>query len=230
MEKYFIDALKRNNVVLNDNQLAQFAIYADTLISYNEKVNLTAIVDREEIYVKHFLDSILPSFVYKIDGNICDVGAGAGFPSIPLKIIYPDIEVTIVEPIGKRVEFLKELCKKLEIDVNIVNARAEDFAKDYRESFDNVTARAVANLQILSELCIPLVKVGGQFIVLKGNKGEEELNLARNAITKLGGKVTDINNQHLIDDIQRVNILITKVSKTQLTYPRNYSKIKSKPL
>ena len=171
----FFDALGKQGIVLNDQQQQQFDEYAQMLVEWNKKMNLTAITEIDEIYEKHFLDSLLPSFDMEINGSFCDVGAGAGFPSIPLKIVYPQLKVTIVETLGKRITFLNALCEKLGLkDVVLVHARAEDYAKEHRESFDIVSARAVANLPMLSELCIPLVKLNGTFLALKGANGDEE--------------------------------------------------------
>lgn len=236
MEKTFIKEdfeirLKENGIILNDNQRKQFELYKDLLIEWNSKMNLTAIVDPDEIYEKHFLDCILPSFDIAIEGSLCDVGAGAGFPSIPLKIIYPNLSVCIVEPLGKRVTFLTELCKELQLeDVTLVNARAEDFAKEHRESFDIVSARAVANLPMLSELCIPLLKVDGLFLALKGANGKEEYEKAKKALSVLGCKLEASFDKTLSDGSKRVNFAFRKVKTTPKKYPRAFAKIKKDPI
>lgn len=185
----FFSILEKHGIVLSNRQIEQFEVYAQMLVEWNQKMNLTAITDLDEIYEKHFLDSILPSFDVPLKGSFCDVGAGAGFPSIPLKIVYPDLKITIVETLGKRITFLNALCEKLELkDVECVHARAEEYAKDHREYFDIVSARAVANLTMLSELCIPLVKIGGIFLSLKGANAQEEYDKAKKAISLLGCK------------------------------------------
>jgi 16S rRNA (guanine527-N7)-methyltransferase len=171
----FNSLLSKIDITLSNRQLEQFDIYFKFLVEYNEVVNLTAITDEEEVYIKHFYDSILLSKVIDLNSikSLCDVGAGAGFPSIPLKILYPELNVTIVDGLDKRIKFLTLLCQKLDIKgVNLVHGRAEDYAKTHRESFDIVTARAVARFNILNELCIPLVKVGGHFISLKGKNAQ----------------------------------------------------------
>lgn len=223
--------INNSNLKINDEQLLQFDKYAKFLKEYNQKINLTAIDEYEEVIEKHFYDSILPSFKWEISGSLLDVGAGAGFPSIPLKILLQDLKVTIVEPLNKRCVFLNELINLLELkDVKIVNARAEDYVKDYRESFDYVSARAVANLNVLSELCIPFVKVGGYFIAMKGQQGKSEIEAARQAIALLGCKIEDIQEANLIDGSNRVNIKFLKAKSTPKQYPRNYGQIKKKPL
>lgn len=227
----FTEVLKGHGIILSELQIKQFQDYAEMLVEWNEKMNLTAITDMDEIYEKHFLDSILPSFDTKIQGTFCDVGAGAGFPSIPLKIIYPELSVTIVETLGKRITFLEALCRKLDLkDVTLIHARAEDYAKDHRESFDIVSARAVANLTMLSELCIPLVKLGGSFLALKGANGDEEYELAKKAILILGCKLKQRDEKQLLDGSTRVNFIFEKVKATPQKYPRAFAKIKKNPL
>lgn len=223
--------LKEHNIFLTDKQRKQFQDYADMLVEWNQKMNLTAITDIDEIYEKHFLDSILPSFDTTIEGTFCDVGAGAGFPSIPLKIVYPQLQVTIVETLGKRITFLEALCKTLDIhDVKCIHARAEEYAKDHRESFDIVSARAVANLTMLSELCIPLVKFGGIFLALKGANGDEEYELAKKAILVLGCACKQREVKELVDGSKRVNYVFEKVKTTPNKYPRAFAQIKKNPL
>ena len=224
----FENKLKEHGIVLNDTQKQQFEIYARMLVEWNEKMNLTSITDREGIYMKHFYDSIVPSFDIEVKGSLCDVGAGAGFPSIPLKIMYPDLEVTIVETLGKRVTFLNELAKALNIKINALHARAEE-CTDLRESFDIVTARAVANMPLLCELCIPLVKVGGKFIVMKGLSGKEELKESGKALRTLGCKVLNVY-ENVEEDMTRINIECIKEKNTPKAYPRMFSKMKKNPL
>ena len=224
----FENKLKEHGIVLNDTQKEQFEIYAKMLVEWNEKMNLTSITDREGIYMKHFYDSIVPSFDVEFKGSLCDVGAGAGFPSIPLKIMYPELNVTIVETLGKRVTFLNELANALNIKINALHARAEE-CTDLRESFDIVTARAVANMPLLCELCIPLVKVNGKFIVMKGLTGREELKESGKALRTLGCKVLNVY-ENVEEDMTRINIECLKVSSTPKAYPRMFSKMKKNPL
>ena len=225
----FEEQLNQFNVSLSEKQKNQFYEYAQFLVEYNEKVNLTTITELDEIYEKHFYDSLLIGSLVQGKQTLCDVGSGAGFPGIPLKIIYPEIQLTILEPLQKRVQFLKLLTEKLGIEVNIVNQRAED-AKEYRESFDVVTARAVANLNILAELCIPLVKKEGIFIAMKGSKGIEELEQAQKATKELGCEVEEIQENELSNNEKRINIVYRKIRETAAVFPRKYAAMKKKPL
>lgn len=161
----FIKQLEEKGILLKDFQIKQFQQYFKTLVEWNEKMNLTAITDEEEVYLKHFYDSLTIAFDFEFNNqNIVDVGAGAGFPSIPLKIVYPDLKITIVDSLTKRITFLNHLFQELALnDCKAISARAEDYAKDNREKCDIVMARAVAKLNILDELCLPLVKRGGYF-------------------------------------------------------------------
>ena len=181
---------------------------------------------------KHFYDSITIAFDFEFASqSIVDVGAGAGFPSIPLKIIYPDLKVTIVDSLTKRITFLNRLFEALELtNCKAISARAEEYAKENREKCDVVMARAVARLNILDELCLPLVKVGGYFLSLKGLKADEELNEAKKGIGILGGKVESVNDFTLTNDNHRSNIIIKKVKATPNKYPRMFAKIKKQPL
>lgn len=225
----FYEKLKEHGIILNENQKNQFEIYKKLLVEWNEKMNLTAITDEDGIYEKHFLDCILPSFTCAFNGEICDVGAGAGFPSIPLKIVYPDLKVTIVEPLGKRIQFLTHLIKALGIEVTLENKRSEDYVLEKREYFDVVCARAVANLTLLSEICIPLVKKGGRFITLKGQYGEVELSEAKFALKELGVEL-ELTSTYELEGAKRINFQFKKVKQTPLKYPRHFSKIKKNPL
>lgn len=224
----FEEQLKQHHIELNEKQKKQFETYAKMLVEWNEKMNLTSIVDEEGIYMKHFYDSLVPSFDIEIKGSLCDVGSGAGFPSIPLKIMYPELQVTIVETLGKRVNFLNELARALDIEINAIHARAEE-CHELRETFDFVTARAVANMPLLCELCIPLVKVGGKFIVMKGLGGKEELKESQKALRVLGCKVANIYESHS-EDMTRINIECVKVKATPKGYPRAFAKMKKNPL
>ncbi len=229
----FCSELKKINIEINEEQLNKFEIYYNFLVSYNENVNLTSITEKEEVYLKHFYDSItLLMAVEKGNLNLCDVGAGAGFPSVPCAIIDKDINVTIIDSLNKRINFLNQLVTKLEIsNVCAIHSRAEEHASIKREYYDICTARAVARLNILVELCLPLVRVGGLFIAMKGFAGNEELEESLVAIKKLGGKVEKVIDFKLPDDQgDRQIIIIKKVKNTPLIYPRSYSVIKNKPI
>ncbi len=216
---------------LPKNLYDKFNIYADFLVVYNEKVNLTAITDPMEILCKHFIDSACLLKYVDISNNssLIDVGTGAGFPSVPLKILRPDIRLTLLDSLNKRIDFLKQLCDKLDIDAEFIHGRAEDISKmpEYREKFDYSCARAVANISTLSELCIPFVKVGGSFISMKGPT--EDVSRGTNAIEILGGSVANSIDYSLFDEQRRI-FVIRKISQTPIKYPRNSAQIKKKSL
>ncbi len=225
-EEQFVQALKEQGIELSEKQIQQFHTYFETLVEWNEKMNLTAITDQPSVYLKHFYDSISAAFY--IDFNkvqtLCDVGAGAGFPSIPIKICFPHLHITIVDSLNKRIQFLNHLSNMLQIEhVNFVHSRAEDFGQQvaYREQFDIVTARAVARLSVLSELCIPLIKTGGQFVAMKAASGEEELQDAKKAITTLGTKLVEKYEFLLpIENSERTIYVFDKIKNTPKKYPR----------
>lgn len=234
-ETQFVQKLQEKGFTITEKQQKQFAIYYETLVEWNKLMNLTAVTEKEEVYLKHFFDSITPSFYYDFTKvqSICDVGAGAGFPSIPLKIMFPHLEVTIVDSLNKRINFLNHLSAELDLtNVRFIHDRAETFGKgEYRESFDVVTARAVARLSVLSELCLPLVKKGGHFIALKGAQGEIEVEEGLFAISILGGEV--IHNHPLTlpeEDSMRYILDIEKKRQTPKKYPRKPGTPNKEPL
>lgn len=234
----FRTALADHGIQLTDRQMNQFADYYRLLVATNEHVNLTAITAEKEVYLKHFYDSLTGAFVFpglQQPVTLCDIGAGAGFPSLPLKIVFPNLKVTIVDSLNKRINFLSDLVDQLGLDnVTLIHARAEDFANaksEYREQFDIVTARAVANMTVLSELCLPAAKVGGYFLAYKGKSGQEELAAAQGAIKKLGGQVEQSAELTLPgENDDRQLILIKKVSATPKRYPRRPGIPAKKPL
>lgn len=225
-EQQFIETLRAKGIELSPTQIAQFRKYFELLVEWNEKMNLTAITEEKEVYLKHFYDSISAAFYYDFTKvtTVCDVGAGAGFPSLPIKICYPHLEVTIVDSLNKRITFLNHLSEELGFqNTNFVHARAEEFGqnKKYRETFDVVTARAVARLSVLSELCVPLVKQGGQFVALKAAAGQEELKDATQAIKLLGTTLVDSHEFTLpIEESERTLYVFDKVKNTPKKYPR----------
>lgn len=232
-EKEFIEKLNESNITLSDKQIKQFNLYYHTLVEWNEKMNLTAITDKEDVYLKHFYDSITIAKDYSFSNQtIADIGAGAGFPSIPLKIIYPELKVTIIDSLNKRITFLNHLFDVLELDnCKAIASRAEDYTKDNRETFDVVMARAVARLNILDELCLPLVKEDGYFLSLKGKQAKTEIEEAKRGIEILGGNIEKVIEFKLADvEDNRSNIIIKKIHKTPTKYPRNFGKIKKQPL
>ena len=225
-EQQFIEALKEKGIVLTDTQIAQFRKYFELLVEWNEKMNLTAITDLEGVYLKHFYDSISASFYFDFTNvtTACDVGAGAGFPSIPIKICFPHLHVTIVDSLNKRITFLNYLSEQLNLEnVHFVHARAEEFGQNvkYREQFDVVTARAVARLSVLSELCIPLAKKGGYFVALKAAAGPDELKDAKKAIATLGVELKEEFSFLLpVEESERTLYVFDKVKNTPKKYPR----------
>lgn len=225
-EEQFLLALKAKGIELDTKQQSQFNTYYEQLVEWNQKMNLTAITDKPSVYLKHFYDSISAAFYFDLtnEQTICDVGAGAGFPSIPLKICFPNLKVTIVDSLNKRIGFLEHLANELQLEnVHFVHARAEDFGQNpsYREKFDIVTARAVARLSVLSELCIPLVKKGGIFISMKGAAAEGELSDAEKALTVLGATLTEEYSFTLPEEESERNIFVfTKTKNTPKKYPR----------
>ena len=221
--------LEGHEMTLTERQLQQLELFADLLIEWNGKFNLTAITQRQEIYLKHFADCLLLNR-YPLGNSLVDVGTGAGFPAIVLKISNPDLQVTMLEPNNKKITFLNEVISRLELSgIEAVNQRSEDYARSHYEGFDTVTSRAVASLNILSELCLPLVRVGGHFLAMKGPRGSEELQESENALKKLNSRVVAVDS-HQLDEQQRLIIDIVKNAPTDRRYPRNYSQIKKKPL
>ncbi|QUH25150.1 16S rRNA (guanine(527)-N(7))-methyltransferase RsmG [Serpentinicella alkaliphila] len=223
-------------VDLDQKQIAQFMKYKEVLLEWNQKMNLTAIEDDKEIIIKHFLDSIscAKSEVIGNSGKVIDVGTGAGFPGIPLKIIFPNIELTLLDSLNKRIGFLKEVGNQLGInDIEYVHGRAEDVGqnKNYREKFDFAVARAVAPLNILLEYCLPFVKVGGYFICQKGSKLIEEMEESRVALKVLGGEVLkQIEVPLPFSDISHNIVIIRKIKQTSTKYPRKAGKPSKEPI
>lgn len=206
-----------------------YEIYSDYLIEVNSHTNLTSITEPEEIKIKHFEDSLSVLPYIKEGNKVLDIGAGAGFPGIPLRI-EKNFDLTLVDSVNKKVNFMNEVIDKLDLsNARAIHTRAEDFAKENRESFDVVVSRAVANMSTLSELCLPFLKVGGIFIALKGPRADEELEAAQNAIKILGGQVKEIE-RFKIDDNDRVNIIVEKIHPTKKKYPRGKNQAKKNPL
>ncbi|MFE8704080.1 16S rRNA (guanine(527)-N(7))-methyltransferase RsmG [Cytobacillus sp. FJAT-54145] len=222
----FSSMLEEKGIRLSQQQLDQYETYYRTLVEWNEKMNLTAITEKPEVYLKHFFDSISAAFYFDFTGSlhICDVGAGAGFPSIPIKIAFPNLHITIVDSLNKRIQFLEHLAKELKLEhVRFVHDRAETFGQnpEHRESYDVVTARAVARLSVLSELCLPLVKVGGTFIAMKAASANEEVGAGKKAVAILGGKIEETFSFTLpIEESERNILLIKKEKSTPKKYPR----------
>ncbi len=231
--KTFIKNLREQKIFLTEKQVKQFEMYYELLVEWNEKMNLTAITEKSEVYMKHFYDSLTMAFDIDIENQLfCDVGSGAGFPGIPLKIAFPHIVLHIVEPNKKRCSFLNEVISKLKLEnVKVFSDRAEEHVDKYRSYYDIVTGRAVANLSMLLELCLPLVRVGGRFFSYKGSKGMEELQQARWAMEKLGGRVEQMRELVLPKEYAtRINFCIYKDNRTPDRFPRPFAQIKNRPL
>ena len=232
MEKieYILKEFDKCDISLSKEQGEKLLKLYDFLVEYNEKVNLTAITEFEEVVIKHFVDSILPFSKLRIDkgASFIDVGTGAGFPSIPLLIYRPDLEGTLLEALNKRCVFLEAACELVGVKAKVIHGRAEDYAKDKREQFDIATARAVAAMPVLCEYCLPYVKTGGRFVALKSvNENSDE---SENAIKILGGKTEQILDYEITNGDSRRLFVIKKISQTPTKYPRNPSMIKKKPL
>lgn len=207
----------------------KYQIYTDYLLEVNSHTNLTTITDPDEIELKHFKDSLTVIDYIKEGDKVLDIGAGAGFPGIPLRI-EKDFDLTLIDSVNKKVNFMNQVIEKLDLkNARAIHTRAEDFAKDHREGFDLVVSRAVANMETLSELCLPFVKVGGLFIALKGPKADEEVENAANALEILGGEVIKMEKLDL-DGNERVNVIVKKVRSCKKSYPRGQNLPKRKPL
>lgn len=237
VQALFRQEAEKVGITLSDQQMAQYRTYFNWLVEWNEKMNLTAITDEQGVYFKHFYDSMtllnVPEF--KRTGTLLDVGAGAGFPSLPVHIAAPDINVTVLDSLNKRIGFLNELSAALGTpNFKAVHGRAEDFSKPgdaWRQSYDQVTARAVARLNVLLELCLPYVKVGGHFFAMKGPDADNEVSEAKRALDLLGGKVVDVIKTSLpVEEGVRNIIVVEKVKATPKQYPRKAGTPSKSPL
>ena len=236
MENKFEQQLQQLNIQLNEVQKEQFHRYYELLVEWNKVMNLTGITEYDEVVMKHFVDSLS---IVKVNGfdnvtSIIDVGTGAGFPGIPLKIVFPEIKITLLDSLNKRIKFLNAVIDELELEnIETIHGRAEDFSKkeDYREQYDLCVSRAVANLATLSEYCLPYVKVGGCFIPYKSGEIDEELNNSKKAVQILGGKIEEVVKFQLPDsDIGRSFVKIKKNKNTAKKYPRKAGLPAKEPL
>lgn len=229
----FTSEIKKLNIVATDEMLKQLEAYYTLLIDWNEKINLTNITIKEEVYLKHFYDSLTLNVAIDLNtiNNLCDIGSGAGFPGIVLKIFFPSLSIVLVDSIRKKVDFLNIVIDTLNLkDITVVHDRAEAFAKKNREKYSIVTARAVAKLNILSELCLPIAKRDGYFLAMKGIV-DEEIKESLSAIHKLGGKLIEVHKFELPNELSHRSIVkILKIAQTNNSYPRKFEKIKQKPL
>ncbi|MEX2416668.1 MAG: 16S rRNA (guanine(527)-N(7))-methyltransferase RsmG [Paenibacillaceae bacterium] len=232
----FTSLLEEKGITLTLVQLSQFELYYQELIEWNGKMNLTGITDREQVYIKHFYDSVSLSFFIPMASiqTLIDIGSGAGFPSIPLKIVYPHLKITIVDSLNKRIQFLQHIVKKLElITISCIHSRAEDAARDLmlRNHYDLATARAVARLSVLNELCLPFVRENGLFAAMKGTDVQEEIKEADYSVKQLLSEFKEVHSFELpMEQAQRHIIIIGKNSKTPAKYPRKAGIPSKEPL
>ena len=232
--KRYIEYLDRMGIEINQKQINQFNQFYEMLIEKNKVMNLTGITEYDEFVEKHYLDSLAVNSVERVRGRILDVGTGAGFPGIPLKIAFPDIKIVLLDSLNKRIKFIDEVIETLNLQgISTIHGRAEDYANhaEYREEFDYCVSRAVANLSTLTELCLPFVKVGGKFISYKSGNIDEEINMSTSAISALGGKIEKIAPFELPNSIgKRSFVIIRKEIETDAKYPRKAGVPAKKPL
>lgn len=224
------DIIKKD-FLLTEEQLNDFKIFYSLLLEWNEKFNLTSILNEKDVEIKHFYDSLKGFNYFKENAKVVEIGSGGGFPSIPLMILRRDLEFTLIESVNKKCIFLNEVIKKLNLKAKVLNIRAEDGAKNVnlRENFDHVTARAVARLNTLCEYCIPFIKIGGTFIAYKGSDVLEEVE-AQNAVKKLGATLYKKESYPLFDNGERNIYVYKKIEKTDAKYPRGNGKERKNPL
>lgn len=232
-KQIFKEECKKNNIKIKEENIESFYQYMKLILDWNQKVNLTAIKDEKEFIVKHFVDSLTIDYLIKDSKRILDIGTGAGFPGIPLKINNDSINVTLIDSVNKKVMVLNDVIEKLKLEsIEALHIRAEELAKknDYRECFDVVTTRAVSSLSTIAEYMLPFVKIGGKAICMKGPNIEEELQTSRNAIKLLGGEIKAINKLFINGEIERNIIVINKKRNTNKKYPRSQGKPAKEPI
>jgi len=228
MNEYFISLLHDLDLELSERQWNQFHTYYDLLLEWNAQMNLTSITDQDEVFLKHFYDSLCLLKARPLsDQTLLDVGSGAGFPSVPLKIMFPALRVTIIDALQKRIRFLETLVDRLDIDVELIHGRAEEHPR--KNHYDLVTARAVAALPVLSELCVPFVRPGGSFLAMKGPNYQDEIKLMKHGLDLMNAELKGVL-EYEVGDYARSIIMVRKIAPSSGKYPRKFSKIKSKPL
>ena len=230
MRAALVEALARLELTLDDGRLDRLCRFGDALLEQNRVMNLTAITDPEAVARLHFADSLALLRWEDLRGKtVLDVGCGAGFPGVPLAIAVPEARITLLDSLQKRINWLKTVLPQLEVPADCVAARAEEYVAQHREQFDLVTSRAVARLNVLAELCLPYVRVGGRFLALKGAMAQEEADEANHAVAALGGKLAGIREYPVDDAVHRI-VVVEKVRPTPAAYPRKFAKIKQSPL
>lgn len=230
METKIIEAFKSADIGISERQAEQFRALYEFMIEYNRNVNLTSITEFDDVVMKHFVDSVLPFTMLELDetASFIDVGTGAGFPSLPLLIMFPKLKGTLCDSLGKRCTYLELACGKIGVSAEIIHARGEELGRKRRGQYDLATARAVAALPVLAELCLPFVKVGGEFVALKSVN--EDTSAAQNAVKLLGGKQKISLDYKLPNGDDRRLVVVKKISQTPTKYPRSYANITKKPL
>lgn len=230
MTEKIIETFELAGIDATERQAEQFRVLYEFMVEYNRNVNLTSITEFEDVVMKHFVDSVLPFTMIEFDhnGSFIDIGTGAGFPSLPLLIMYPSLKGTLCDSLGKRCTYLELACGKIGVEAEVIHARGEELGRKRRERYDIATARAVAALPVLTELCLPFVKVGGEFVALKSVN--EDVNEAENAIGLLGGRLTKYVDYVLPNGDGRRLVVAKKISQTATKYPRSYANITKKPL
>lgn len=232
-KKIFIEEAKKNNLKIGNEKISLFYEYMVNILDWNNKINLTAITDEKMFIVKHFIDSLTINKYVESSNSLIDIGTGAGFPGIPLKIINPNTKITLVDSINKKLNIIRDLSSKINLEkLEIIHSRAEDLAqkKEYREMYDIATTRAVSNISTIVEYMLPFVKVNGLAICMKGPNFKEELDDAQKAIEILGGKIEKIESLNVGEELERNIIIIRKVKKTPNKYPRGQSKPLKEPI
>lgn len=229
-ERYIIEAFGKADLTINEDQARKYLALHEYMVEYNKNVNLTSITEFNDVVMKHFIDSVLPFAGFDIaeGASFIDVGTGAGFPALPLVIFRPDLKATLCDSLGKRCVYLEKVCAEIGISAEIIHARSEELGRKRRECFDFATARAVSAMPVLSEYCIPFVKVGGMFVALKSVN--EDIAAAENAIKLLGGKIEKITDYKLPNSDDRRVVIVKKISSTPAIYPRNSANIAKKSL
>lgn len=228
--QYIIEEFNKADLAINEDQARQYLTLFEYMVEYNKNVNLTSITEFEDVVMKHFIDSVLPfsRLDIPVRASFIDVGTGAGFPSLPLIIYRPDLKAVLCDSLGKRCVYLEKVCEKIGITAEIIHMRSEELGRKRRECFDFSTARAVSAMPMLSEYCVPFVKVGGRFIALKSVN--EDISVAENAINLLGGRIESITDYKLPNSDDRRVIIVKKISATPAKYPRSSANIAKKPL
>lgn len=225
-----IETFKKAGIEITEKQREQFQTLFEFMVEYNKNVNLTSITEFKDVVIKHFIDSVLPFYMLKISGDesFIDVGTGAGFPSLPLLICFPKLRGALCDSLKKRCTYLELACEKIGVNAEVIHARSEELGRERRERYDFATARAVAAMPVLTEFCLPFVKVGGRFIALKSVN--EDIGQAKNAVKILGGKFEIIEDYKLPNGDGRRLAVVKKISQTPTKYPRSYANITKKPL